>query len=68
MENTQLAVGKRVKVSPIQTGFGEWQPGTIDKIEEFMGRLFVSVTYDHPTPDGRKGATITNLGLITPFP
>lgn len=68
MENTQLAVGKRVKVSPEATGWGEWKNGTIDKIETFMKTMYVSVNFDSPTPDGRTGITITNLGLITPFP
>lgn len=67
MTKEELFAGKRVKVSPEATGWGEWKNGTIDKIEEFMRRQFVSVNYDSPTPDGRTGITITNLGLIEPL-
>ena len=67
MANEDIFIGKRVKVSPEATGCGDWQPGTIDKIEIFMRRQFVSVTYDHLAADGTPGITISNIGLIKPL-
>jgi len=55
----------RVKVSAEATGIGESPTGWIDHIEIFMRHLIVSVTYDRPTSDGRKGITLTNIGMIT---
>lgn len=64
-EPHNFALYDRVQVSATATGTRESPTGWIDQIETFMNRLFVSVTYDKPTADGRTGITLTNIGLIT---
>lgn len=55
----------RVIVSADATGTKETPTGNIDHIEIFMDQPVVSITYDRPTSDGRRGITLTNLGMIT---
>lgn len=66
MEKDKIApfkVGQRVKVSPSATGLGEWITATVDNVELFAGRFFVSVTYDNDI-NGVKGMTMTNTALM----
>lgn len=57
-------VGDKVMVSATATGFGRDIPGVIDEIEEFMGYLYISISFLQPC-SWRRGITINNPGLIT---
>lgn len=65
MNNSEFKPGDRVIVSATATGTGENLVGYVDGIEKFAGHTFVSVTYSRPSAIGRRGITLTNLGLIT---
>ena len=54
----------RVIVPAIITGTGEEKTGTISKVETFLGKTIVSVSYDTPDHLGNWGSTITNTSAL----
>ena len=67
-----MKVGQRVAVLPEATGYGNPYNGFITNIETMrihgMLQPFVTVDFDEPTPDGRRGITISNMRLIEQEP
>ncbi len=72
MEFNKIKVGIHVEVSAEATGYGNPYTGTVTSVVTMrvygMPQPFVSVDFDKPTPDGRRGITLTNLRLIEPAP
>ena len=54
----------RVIVPALITGTGEDKVGTISKVETFLGKTIVSVSYDTPDRLGNWGSTITNTSAL----
>lgn len=59
-----MRVGERVIVDAAVTGDGIHHHGEIVDIYDFINCSFVDVQFDEPDCRGRKGVTVTNLGMI----
>ncbi len=60
----EIQIGERVIVDAAVTGDGFHHTGVIEDVYEFARAMFAEVHFDEPTPWGRWGVTVTNLGLI----
>lgn len=60
----EYKVGDHVLVAADVTGTGECITGVVDEVEKVLGQTLVSVMFDHLSAIGRRGAYISNLGLI----
>lgn len=54
----------RVVVSATATGTGNDMEGTVEDVQQFLGKTLVSVKYDTPDVCGRKGIVLSNLNLM----
>lgn len=54
----------RVVVPAIITGTGEDKVGTVSKVETFLGKTIVSVSYDTPDALGNWGTAVTNTSTL----
>lgn len=59
-----MKIGERVIVDAAVTGDGIHHHGVIEDIYDFARASFADVRFDKPDSMGRKGVTVTNLGMI----
>lgn len=59
-----MIIGERVVVDAAVTGDGVHHHGVIVDIYDFANVSFADVHFDAPDCRGRKGVTVTNLGMI----